>query len=130
MIPQGGAGNVLFQQVRQPSKTYQLDPFQQRMIGVVDGLEAVKQAVYKILQTERFKHTIYGSDYGSEFNSIVGKSASYVKAELGRRIQEALVQDDRILSVDNVKITVSGDSALAEFTVVSLFGNFESTKEV
>ncbi|MBP1961166.1 DUF2634 domain-containing protein [Paenibacillus aceris] len=83
-------------QAKQASKTYQLDPVSNRIVGIVDRLEAVKQAVYKILQTERFEHTIYGSDYGSELSSVIGKSDTYVRVELNRRIQEALMQDDRL----------------------------------
>jgi phage baseplate assembly protein W len=130
MIPSGGAGNVQLQQVQQPSKTYLLDPITNRIVGAVDGLESVKQAVYKILQTERFEHSIYGADYGSELNSVIGKSASYVKAELARRVQEALLQDDRIKAVEDLKVTINGDSALAEFTVISTYGSFQTTKEV
>ncbi|MDF2651715.1 MAG: hypothetical protein K0Q73_7520 [Paenibacillus sp.] len=130
MIPQGGATNVHLQQVQQPSKTYQLNPVTNRIVGSIDGLEAMKQAVYKILQTERFKHLVYSTDYGSELSSLVGRSSSYIRAELGRRIQEALLQDERINTVEDFKISASGDSALVEFTIVSAYGAFQTLKEV
>lgn len=34
----------------------------------------MKQAIYKILQTERFEYLIYSWNYGIELNAVVGKS--------------------------------------------------------
>lgn len=124
MIPTGGAGNVQLQQAQQPSKTYFIDLENKRIVGNADGLEAVKQAVYKVMQTERFEHLVYGPDYGGEFSSLVGKNSTYVRADAGRRIQEALLQDDRITAVEDMKISINGDAALVEFTVISKYGQF------
>ncbi|MDR6883800.1 DUF2634 domain-containing protein [Bacillus sp. 3255] len=130
MIPTGGAGNAQLQQAQQPSKTYYIDTANNRIVGITDGLEAVKQAVYKIMETERFEYLIYGPGYGGEYGSLLGKSNSFVRSELGRRIQDALLQDDRITSVENMKVTFNGDSALAEFTVISQYGSYQTSKEV
>lgn len=132
MIPQGGVtGSVAIQQASQlPSRTYRLDMNYERIIGMVDGLEAVKQAVFKILQTERFEHFIYDSNYGSELSSLPGNSSSVVRSELGRRIRQSLLQDDRITDVQDMNITITGDEALAEFTVVSTYGSFQASKGV
>lgn len=51
-----------------PSYTYKLDDT--RVRGYVDGSEAVKQAVYKILMTERYKYIIYGFNYGVELDRL------------------------------------------------------------
>ncbi|RTE09299.1 DUF2634 domain-containing protein [Paenibacillus whitsoniae] len=130
MIPSGGVGNKVLQQVEEPSVTYALDPVAGRIIGRVDGLEAVRQAVYKILQTERFTYLIYGPDYGCELQSLIGKSAVFVRTELNRRIQEALLQDDRIKAIEDLTIRLNGDSAIVTFTVITIYGNFEMRKEV
>ncbi|NOU68394.1 DUF2634 domain-containing protein [Paenibacillus sp. LMG 31461] len=130
MIPTGGAGIVQLFQTQHHSKTYRIDHENKRIVGIVDGIEAVKQAVYKIMQTERFEHLVYGPDYGGEYKSLIGKRESYVRSEIWRRIEESLLQDDRITAIEDMKITVTGDSALAEFTVVSKYGRFQSTKEV
>lgn len=130
MIPTGGAGNSQLQQTQQPSKTYYIDVVNNRIIGVTDGLEAVKQAVFKIMETERFEYLIYGPDYGSEYGSLVGKSSSFIRSELARRIRDALLQDDRITDIQDMKVTINGDSALVEFTVISQYGSYQTSKEV
>lgn len=110
------------------SRTYRLDLKRGRVTGMMDGLEAVRQAVFKILQTPRYEHVIYSDHYG--FEPLAGMNGDVLQSELSRRIEEALLQDDRITAVENMRISHEGDSALAEFTVVSEYGRFEAVQEV
>ena len=113
-----------------PSLTYGIDFEKGRIIGMIDGLEAVKQAVFLILRTERYRYLIYSTDYGSELEGLIGRDSLFVQSELKRRIREALMQDDRIEDVTNFNIQFDGDSALVRFTVLSVFGDFEVEQEV
>ena len=132
MIPQGGVlGNNRNVEIAQlPSRTYRLDNATNRIVGMTDGLDAVKQAAQLILETERFEHLIYSGNYGREFSGLLGRESAFVQAELYRRIRAALMQDDRIRDVQDIQITVMGDEASALFTVVSQYGSFEMTKGV
>ena len=42
--------------------------------GKLDGLEAMKQAIFLILQTERFQYAIYSWNYGIELNALLGQT--------------------------------------------------------
>jgi phage baseplate assembly protein W len=131
MIPAGGSIlNAPVEEQQQPSLTWKLDLENKRITQMIDGLEAVKQAVFVILETERFQHLIYSFDFGSELQGLIGKSPLFVQSEIRRLIKEALLQDDRITDVQNITFQTQGDSMLVEFTVVSVFGNFTMTKEV
>ncbi|MBP1990204.1 DUF2634 domain-containing protein [Paenibacillus eucommiae] len=132
MIPQGGiSGDAQdLELAQQSSRTYRINPLTKRVGGMIDGLEAVKQAVYKILQTERYAHIIYSTDYGSQLSTAPGTSPAYVQMELGRKIRDALIQDDRITDVQDMQIRINGDEALASFIVNSEYGNFQVTEEV
>lgn len=130
MIPQGGALEQRTQVEQQPSRTYRLDLNKKRVVGVVDGLEAIKQAVFKILQTERFDYLIYSTAYGVELNHLEGSNRAFVRSELSRRIREALLQDDRITDIQTMQISFEGDTALAEFVVISQYGEFRNSLEV
>jgi phage baseplate assembly protein W len=126
MIPTGGSiTNKQIVEVQRPSRTYRIDLKKGRIIGWADGSEAVKQAVFKILQTERFRYLIYDSDYGCELANLIGRDPLFVKSELRRRITEALMQDDRIDNVTDFEINIAGDVATVRFTVVSAFGSFK-----
>ncbi|MFS1514549.1 DUF2634 domain-containing protein [Chengkuizengella sp. SCS-71B] len=121
MIPQGGQiQNDSISVQQQPSRTYRLNHNTMKISGTVDGLEAVKQAVFKILQTERFEHLIYGFDYGREFSNL----SSMAQAEIQNRMEEALKQDDRITGIKNVQFDFNGDEMVVQFTVISQFGDF------
>lgn len=110
---------------QQPSRTYRIDFENGRIIGKTDGLEAVKQAVYKILQTDRYRYLIYSSDYGMEWEGIIGADPAFIRSELRRRITEALMQDDRIEAVQDFEFAFTGDTATVRFTVVSSFGSYQ-----
>lgn len=132
MIPQGSVlvENPHVQIQQQPSRTYRLDWNRNRVIGMTDGLEAVKQAVFKILQTTRFKHLIYSSNYGCEIMRSLAADPSFVKSEIGRYVEEALLQDDRVKAVDDIQVKLEQDRALVTLTVVTEAGSFPVSQEV
>lgn len=131
MIPTGGGlQNAPVETVEQPSLTYRLDLAKGRVIGNVNGLEAIKQAVYKILQSSRFSHEIYSFNYGHEMRPMIGQNPLYVKSEVTRLITEGLTQDDRIQGIEGLEMDVSADSMTVTFTVVSTLGEFNVTQEV
>jgi phage baseplate assembly protein W len=126
MIPQGGSiSNVAVQETQQPSLTWRLDFESGRVVGKIDGLDAVRQAVFKILQTDRFWHDIYTFDYGHELGTLIGDSPLYVQSEVSRMISEALLQDDRISAVDDIDVAFTADRLTVSFTVVTEYGSFE-----
>ncbi len=119
-----------FEIEEQPTKSYFIDLNKNIILGFVDGLEAVKQAVYLILNTERYEHIIYSWNYGIELHDLYGEPTSYVIPELKRRIYEALTQDDRIFGVDAFSFDVQKKSIFLTFTVNTIFGDFGAERTV
>ena len=114
-----------------PSRTYKVDWNAGRVVGYTDGLDALRQSIYKIIQTERFAHLIYSWAYGFESQQLIGQSRGYVEVEAERYITEALTADDRISAVQDFTIEFTGKrEAVARFTVVSVFGDVEITTGV
>lgn len=131
MIPKSGEFiNELKQAPQNYGKTYKLDLQNKIISGFTDELEAIEQSVYAILNTERYEHLIYSFDYGVELQDLVGEDMVYVKADIHRRIEEALTQDDRILSVDDPQISSEGDSLHYSATVNTIYGQLDVEKEV
>ena len=125
MIPTGSSlSNQSFAGAEQPSLTWRLDVERGKVSGMIDNLEAVKQAVLAILNTERFQYLIYSPNYGFESRGMLGKSRLVVQSEFKRRITEALMQDDRVSEVTDFAIAFEGDTAVAAFTVISEYGSF------
>jgi hypothetical protein len=111
-----------------PTRTYKIDFERGRCSGMVEGLEAIEQSIYKVLLTERFEHLIYSDDYG--FENVIGYEELFVRAELPRRIKEALLQDERITSVEEFSLDFKGDEVTVKFTCTTIYGDVEVLREV
>nr|DAI42438.1 MAG TPA: Protein of unknown function (DUF2634) [Caudoviricetes sp.] len=90
----------------------------------------MRQAVYKILNTERYQYIIYSWNYGIELEDLFGQPIPYVYAELQRRIEEALLNDDRITNVHDFEFSNNGGDVLAVFQVDTIYGTIKASKEV
>ena len=109
-----------------PTKDYALSNDKERVNGFVDGIEAVKQAIYFILNTERYEYLIYSWDHGVERKDLIGMPPSYVIPEVERRVTEALTQDDRIESVSDFQFERQKEKLHVTFIVHSIYGDIES----
>ena len=115
----------------QPTLTYKMNHENGHIRGFTDGIEAIKQAIFKILSTERYQYIMYSWNYGIETLDLYGEPVSYVCPELERRITEALIWDDRIQSVDNFEFDTSKKGEIhVTFTAHTVFGNLETEKVV
>ncbi len=132
MIP-GIAGFLRqdFEIIEQPTKTYKMDIPGNEIRGYTDGLEAMKQAIYKILLTERYQYIMYSWNYGIELLDLFGEPVSYVVPELERRIREALTWDRRIKGVDNFEFDLPQKGVVhVSFTAHTIFGDVGAEREV
>lgn len=111
-----------------PTKTYALDMENDRIKGYADGLAAMRQAVYKILMTDRFLHIIYSTNYGTELDKIM--DGLYVYALVEQKITEALMQDERITAVHDFNFTRNKNKLSVSFTVDTTEGSMTAQREV
>lgn len=81
-----------FELEEQPSYTHKLDIEGQRVAGMTDKREALRQAVYLILNVERYAYPIYSRNYGSELVDLIGQPMDYAMSEMKRRITDALMR--------------------------------------
>lgn len=130
MIPASSTLITDLEEVVIPSNTHKIIYNKDRVSGYTDDLEALKQAIYLILNTERYAFPIYSWNYGVEFSDLIGMNSTLAIPEIKRRIVEALIQDDRILSVDGFEFTVNKKKVHCKFVVTTIYGNFDSDKVV
>ena len=108
----------------QPSKTWIIDRNTMQVSCMDKGLEAMRQAVEIALNVERYKWTIYSTNFGSELNDLVGEDEAYIIAEIPRLVEGALSPDNRVVSVDNyVYKKTDTNSMTVSFTVHTVFGD-------
>ena len=121
-----------FEKVTYPTRTYRFDIENKRIIGYTDGVEAMKQAIYKILRTERFEYIIYSWNYGIELSELMDRLYPYIYSVLEERIVDALIHDDRITRVYNFVFTrnKSRRDLLVTFNVDTTQGDIVIEREV
>ena len=126
VLPAGGILDTGTNVERMPSKTYRIDTSRGVVSGATDGAEAVAQAIWKILNTERFAYLIYSSDYGVTLHDLIGKDLGFVEAELERRIKEALSVDDRVLNASDFRFSYDDGELVVSFYADTVLGPVES----
>lgn len=109
------------------SNTYKLNYDKNNLKGFVDNLEAVKQAIYLILNIERYEYLIYDWDYGFQISDLIGSEINSVLPEIQNRITDALIQDTRINSVDDFSFDIKKNKVIVYFTVNTIFGTTNET---
>lgn len=131
MIPQINTNTTSTTLLDIPSKTYKLvistidEEPQDRINGFVDNLEAVKQAIYHILMTERYAYLIYSENYGVELRQYIGRDFEYLQMSIESTLKDALMYDLRIKDVVVTDISKDNDIANVKFTVYSIYGDLK-----
>lgn len=109
-------------------KEYGIDFETGQLTGkVVEGLEAVKVWAWLALQTARERYYIYTTDYGQEYEDMIGKgyTKDYLKAELMRMTEECLTVNPYITGIENFGMSKDGDHVTLSFLMVTNLGDTE-----
>ena len=131
MIPDSFISDVDLEEEIEPNKTYRMNFKDNIVEGFVDDKDAIRQAIYKALGTERYAYPIYSWDYGIELSDLYGEDTRYVYAELEDRIKEALTQDERITDVIDFTFNTEEKGIVkVAFTVETTEGDIEIESEV
>lgn len=95
-----------------------------RRLVEISGIESWRQWCKNCLQTERFKHIGYSSDFGIEVDAIF-KATSKEEAEsiMTRQINEAILADpyQRAAYIESIDyVWTEPDSVIADITIVGI----------
>ncbi len=99
---------------------------------MVEGLEAIKVWVWLCMHTERFRHAIYSSDYGTSLEQYFGHvlSDEYINTDCESEVTDALLMNEYIESVEDFEVVRDSDSLDIKFRVVTKFGSLEVDESV
>lgn len=107
------------------NRTYKLDLEKGRIVGFVDGEQALQQAAEKSIRTPRFGCYAYDDQYGSEMVSLLGTpnvSREYIESEFAFVLQDAICADGRFTGIDDLKVTFDSDEAYFSFIINTILG--------
>lgn len=106
--------------VEYPTKTYLVKDG--RICGMADGLEAMRQVIDIMLRTERYQYQIYTSNFGVEFQGLIGKVPEYVMSMVKRCVTEVLMTDKRVKAAENFIFRQANETLECEFDVRTVYG--------
>ena len=133
MIPQTPVSQVESTTANEilPTKTYRLDFETKRIIGVVEGREAVLQFIRKTMNTDKYAYEIYDWYYGNELYRLIGQPYEYVVTRLPNIMKEALMVDNRIKDVRQFTFNrLDLDTPAVTSIVDTVYGEIKYEQEV
>ncbi|MDF2842465.1 MAG: Phage-like element protein xkdS [Herbinix sp.] len=91
---------------------------------IVEGAEAIKVWAWNVLLTPRYRHNIFSWDYGQELEELIKQSFTpeYLNIEAKRLVEDCLLINKNIQSIDNFIVEIIGDRLSISFTLNTLFG--------
>ena len=114
-----------------PTKTYRIDPVNRRIIGTIEGRDAVMQFINKVMSTDKYAFEIYDWYYGNELMKLAGHSYDYVVTRIPNIFKEALLVDDRIIDVRDFTFSKSAiDSVSVVCYIDTVYGEIKYKQEV
>ena len=115
----------------EPTKTYKMDFENMRIVGTVDELEAMVQAVRKMVTTPRYSERIYSGDYGSQLRELVGKPFPYIKAKVRQILEDTFSTDDRIKGITKLEvIQTENDEVQIRVNVLTEYGEIYTEQTI
>ena len=103
-------------------KAYALDFENKTVGGIIDGKEALVQAVRMALITQRYKYPVFSHSYGTDYTEVFSEGYAKAMARLKNAIYDSLIYDERIKAVDNFVFDKKGNKMLVSFRIVSVYG--------
>jgi hypothetical protein len=113
--------------------TWNIDWENGRIGGTLDGIDAVRQYIYKTLKTEANRYLIYDTTVGTGIRAMVHEnrvSRAYMEGDIPRMVRKAL-NDSRILNVHDFVFfwpEDEGDALNISFTADTIYGVLEGVE--
>lgn len=94
---------------------------------IISENEAIKVWIWNALKTARKRFVIFTHDYGNDFEELIGQpySESIKQMEAKRYLEECLLINPYIQSVNNVDVSFQDDKLSISFSVTTLYGSIE-----
>jgi Protein of unknown function (DUF2634). len=112
-------------EANQTPKEYEIDFETGQLTGnIVEGIEAIKVWIWLAMRTARYRYVVYSWDYGNELEDLIGKGYTdeYIKSEVERMVEDALLVNENISSVTGFEVTRNIDKISVSFTANTLYG--------
>ncbi len=122
MTPKSATLDGSYTLIKNTDTTYRMDTESLTIRGLCGGRDAVKQAVYKLLMTERDTYVIYDKKYGVRLKDLFGRDINYARAVIRLRLEDALKNDERIKSITSFSAEAVKGRLHADISLDTVYG--------
>lgn len=134
-LPQSesNSNEIVEKMTEYPTETYKINFQTNQIEGKVSGIEALKQSFLCAINTQRFSNAAFTSNYGMDWNDLIGLPDDYIVSEVLTRIQDMILADKRFLSVDfydNNPFEIIGNSIIINLIVKTEEGDFDAAVSI
>lgn len=116
--------------IKLQERAFKLDFDKKKLDGVIEGKEALKQAIHIALLTQRYKYEVFSHSYGTDYDGAFDGGYMMAIGKLKNAIYDALIYDDRILDVHSFEFERMGTRVYVKFVVSSIYGGIDYETEV
>lgn len=128
MLPENSIEDIVEEE--KAYKAFKIDFDKKEIGGIIDGQEALEQAVKMALMTQRYRYPAFSHYYGTDYADVFEEGEQKAMGKLKNAICDSLGYDERIKAVDNFSFEKKGTNMLVKFRVVSIYGETENEIEV
>lgn len=98
----------------------------------VEGYDALKVWIQKVLMTEKYKYRIYDdTGYGVSVKELLISDYPYafIKSELEKEIRESMLNNKEIKAIESIQFTRNKRNLKISFLCKTIYGEIESEVE-
>ena len=124
----------IIDEVNTSTNTWYIDPYTNKMTGMIEGEAALKQMLEYLFETHLGSLDLGISNWGVNLEGLVGQSKDYIVSETLFRLQEAIKVDARIIEIGlDTEVPfelVEPDGIKLNLIVNTIYGDIETEMEV
>ncbi len=130
MTPQSTTLDGSYTLIKSTDTTYRMDTESLSIRGLCCGRDAVKQAVYKLLMTEKDTYVIYDKSYGVRLKDLFGTDISYARAVIRLRLEDAFKNDERIKGITSFSADAVKNKLRVELSLDTVYGGISLSADI
>lgn len=124
MLP-GSVIDESLEKIKGSDKSFKID-FENKTIGeIIEGKEALGQAIHIALITQRYKYPVFSHAFGTELEKAFEEGYMKAMGKVKNAICDSLLCDDRITGIESFEFERQGTKMGVKFTVRSIYGTID-----
>ena len=105
------------------TKAFEID-FEKKQIGaIIDGKDALIQAMRLALMTERYKYPVFSHSYGTDYKNAPEDGYTKAVGKIKNAICDSLLCDSRIRSINSFEFEKIGSKIAIKFKAETIYGD-------